>query len=346
MDVSKTDEQRAWEEAVSGVLSSGTCADPAVQPVADDPSLWKALVDIGLPALQAPELSGVHAAGVECMLAVEAAGRAMSVAPVLGQGVLAPALLRAAGADELLAQVADGGRRVTVGLSEDLSEIAEAGRPAVAVDAAGADAALAIDTSAGRRRLVALALDDERTPLIDSLDVSRTVRRIEVHEAGAEPLGSDIAVDAWQRVEAAVLTGLAADLVGVAEGGLDLAVEYAQERRQFGVPIGTFQAVQHLLADAHTRVEGARSCLWYAAWAGDHADPDEAVLAGRVAKAYASAAGRVVVEACVQTFGGIAITWEHPMHLRLRRTMFDQQAYGDEAVQHLAIGEHRLRTTG
>ena len=104
------------------------------------------------------------------------------------------------------------------------------------------------------------------------------------------------------------MTAAAADLVGVMQGALDDAVRYAGERTQFGVKIGSFQAVAHLLADALVGVEGARSCLWHAAWAIDHLPVDEARLAARTAKAYASAAGREVVETTVQVFGGIAIS--------------------------------------
>jgi alkylation response protein AidB-like acyl-CoA dehydrogenase len=97
-----------------------------------------------------------------------------------------------------------------------------------------------------------------------------------------------------------------------------------------------------MLADALVRVEGARSCLWHAAWAIDHLRSDEARLAAMTAKAYASDAGRDVVETAVQVFGGIAITWEHVAHLRVRRMLLDRQLFGDESVHYEAIAAMRL----
>jgi alkylation response protein AidB-like acyl-CoA dehydrogenase len=126
------------------------------------------------------------------------------------------------------------------------------------------------------------------------------------------------------------------------QGALDDVVAYVAERKQFGVAVGTFQAVQHLAADALVQLEGARSCCWYAAWAVDHLDADSAQLAAHVANAYASRAGLEVVEATVQMFGGIAITWEQTSHLRLRRALFDRRVGGDEAVQHAEVAALRL----
>jgi alkylation response protein AidB-like acyl-CoA dehydrogenase len=100
--------------------------------------------------------------------------------------------------------------------------------------------------------------------------------------------------------------------------------------------------VQHLAADALVQIEGARSCCWYAAWAVDRIDPDEALLAAHVAKGFASRAGLAVVEATVQMFGGIAITWEQASHLRLRRALFDRQVAGDETVQYSEVARLRL----
>src|ERR1700757_1362029 len=160
--------------------------------------------------------------------------------------------------------------------------------------------------------------------------------------ASAVETGEPIDEGRWQRVESLAMTAVAADLVGVMQGALDDAVRYAGDRAQFGGKIGSFQAVGHMLADALVQVEGARSCLWHAAWAIDQLPVDEARLAAMSAKAYAAAAGREVVETTVQVFGGIAITWEHVSHLRLRRTLLDRRLFGDEAVHYDAIAAMRL----
>jgi alkylation response protein AidB-like acyl-CoA dehydrogenase len=127
---------------------------------------------------------------------------------------------------------------------------------------------------------------------------------------------------------------------------LDDAVSYVARREQFGVPVGSFQAVQHLAAHAAVLTEGSRSAIWYAAWAATQLPPDEALLAARQAKAYCSEAALQVTETSIQMLGGIALTREHPSHLRLRRVLLSRRALGDETAQYTAIAHRRLAPTG
>ena len=138
---------------------------------------------------------------------------------------------------------------------------------------------------------------------------------------------------------------LSADLVGVMHSAVRTAVDHVKAREQFGVAVGTFQAVQHLAADAKVLLEGARSSMWYAAWAADELEPAEALLAARQAKAYSSRVGREVVELQVQLLGGIAITWEERAHVRVRRALLDRVTLGDEFVHEDAIATARLEAT-
>jgi alkylation response protein AidB-like acyl-CoA dehydrogenase len=103
--------------------------------------------------------------------------------------------------------------------------------------------------------------------------------------------------------------------------------------------------VQHLLAEAHCLLEGSVSAALYAAWAVDHAPPDEAVGAGRVAKAYCARAARAVCETAVQVHGGIGNTWECIVHVYLRRALLSAQWFGDDAVQLSALQHERLGVT-
>jgi alkylation response protein AidB-like acyl-CoA dehydrogenase len=337
MDVSLTEDQQLLRSTAARLADElGSANADALEGLTAD--VWGPLVELGLPALRAAELSGVEATGVEVALILEEFGRALSAAPTVGQGVLVPDLLVAAGADATLERVASGELRLAPALRADLSGLAALGDDAVAVDARGATHALLLD---GDRRLAAVALGSRA---LDALDLTRTVVAI---ERAATPddvgdLGGTIGDAAWRSVQALFLTALAADLVGVMQGALDDAVVYVAERHQFGVPVGSFQAVQHLAADALVDVEGARSCCWYAAWAVDRLDPDEALLAAHVANGYASRAGLAVVEATVQMFAGIAITWEQASHLRLRRALFDRQVGGDEVVQYEEVARLRL----
>ena len=125
-------------------------------------------------------------------------------------------------------------------------------------------------------------------------------------------------------------------------GVLDLTVAYAKERRQYGVPIGTFQAVQHLLAEARCLMEGAFSVALQASWAVDNLGPDEARTAGRVAKAYCARAARTVCETAVQVYGGMGNTWDCIVHVYLRRALLSSQWFGDDGEQLRQLQRTRL----
>jgi hypothetical protein len=252
--------------------------------------------------------------------------------------VIAPGLMAAAGAEASLERLANGELRVAPAFRRDLTAIAALGDEAVALDANGATHAVLVD---GDRRLVAVPLD--AAPL-GPLDLTRELVPVRSHAVidDVGDLGGPIDGTGWATAQALWLTAFAADLIGVMQGALDDVVAYVKERRQFGVAVGTFQAVQHLAADALVQLEGARSCCWYAAWGIDRLDVTAALLAAHVANGYASRAGLSVVEATVQMFGGIAITWEQASHLRLRRALFDRQVGGDESVQYAEVARLRL----
>ena len=125
-------------------------------------------------------------------------------------------------------------------------------------------------------------------------------------------------------------------------GVLDVTVAYAADRRQYGVAVGSFQAVQHLLAEAWTLMEGSRSVALHAAWAVDSLEPDDACAAGRVAKAYCARAARTVCETAVQVHGGIGNTWECMVHVYLRRALLSSQWFGDDGEQLRELQRERL----
>ena len=122
-----------------------------------------------------------------------------------------------------------------------------------------------------------------------------------------------------------------AEMLGAADHVLALSVQYAKDRVQFGKPIGSFQAVKHMLADALVDVEGMRSTVYYAAWCAAAGDPERS-LSASMAKAWCSDASRRVMASGLQVHGGIGFTWEHDMHLYLKRAQLDQVSYGDAAA--------------
>jgi alkylation response protein AidB-like acyl-CoA dehydrogenase len=140
---------------------------------------------------------------------------------------------------------------------------------------------------------------------------------------GGEELSGD-----FERASRAIAVMAAAESVGVAARVTGMAVDYAKERKQFGRAIGSYQAVSHACAQMFLETEGARSVAYWAAWALDH-DPEQAFMAANVAKAYASDAAVNVCRSALQVHGGIGFTWEHDLHLFLKRAEANAHAFGD-----------------
>jgi len=159
---------------------------------------------------------------------------------------------------------------------------------------------------------------------VRALDPTRRLFR--VSGGSREPLDGDVDKG---RGQAMVMN--AAESVGVATRAMEMAIEYAKDRKQFDRPIGTYQAVSHPCAQMLLEVEGARSAVYWAAWALDF-EPETAPLAVACAKAYAGDAGRRVPRAALQVHGGIGFTWEHDLHFFLKRGEANAHAYGDAAA--------------
>jgi alkylation response protein AidB-like acyl-CoA dehydrogenase len=284
---------------------------------------------------------GPLASGVEASIIADALGEVVADVPLAGP-VLAADLARRSGARPI-----DG---AVVALSPDLIDAAVvSGRatdtPIYAVDcaAAGPAAAYVLAPEGDGYRLATVEVDSAS----DGTDLTRTVRPIPAGAprfpvADQSRLLTRADLDAWSALGLALTS---ADLVGLMRGVLDVTVAYAQERKQYGVPIGTFQAVQHLLAEARCLMEGAFSAALYPAWAVDQLGPDDARAAGRVAKAYCARAARTVCETAVQVHGGMGNTWDCIVHVHLRRALLSSQWFGDEREQLRQLERTRLGVT-
>jgi alkylation response protein AidB-like acyl-CoA dehydrogenase len=282
---------------------------------------WAAICELGWPALLVPEEhDGLGLGVVELAVVQEELGASLAPSPFLST-VAAAAFIDDAGSDEqrarwLPALAAGETRGAVATLGED------DGWTAVP-DADGADVVVARD---GERWALLTEHDHEA---VDALDATRRLWR--VRAAGElDPLPGDGA-----RAADIVAVALAAESVGVGRRAMDMAVQYAKEREQFGRPIGAYQAVSHACAQMLLEVEGARSTSLYAAWALDH-EPESGPLAASMAKAYASDAGWRVPAAALQVHGGIGFTWEHDLHLWLKRGKANAYLWGDAR-------EHRAR---
>ncbi len=343
MDARLTDEQQMLHQ-LAARIAGDLAGDPAARPdpgawTARDERDWAGLAGAGLIGLHTPEEAGGGGSGVvETALAAEQFAAVLSPAPFLGAAAWVPALLAAARADEALKAVNRGALRLAPVLRPDLSAPALRGEEGIAFDARGAAAGLVTDHD-GRLHAVTLG------PPTRGADLTRALRPAAADAAAVDlvpPLGSPLSAEDLDRVQATALAVLSADLLGTMRRALDDAASHVRHREQFGVPVGSFQAVQHLAAHAATLAEGSRSAMLHAAWAATRLPADEALLAARQAKAYCSDAALQVVETSVQLFGGIAFTHEHPSHLRLRRVLLARTVLGDETAQYAAIADRRL----
>jgi len=153
-------------------------------------------------------------------------------------------------------------------------------------------------------------------------------------EAGRANLGESLFDET--RPENERLTALALEAVGISQKALDLGVEYAKEREQFGRKIGVYQAVSHALADTYVETELARSLAYWAAWSVAE-DDEQAPIAAAAAKAYASDAAVVACERSIQVHGGIGFTWEHVLHEYYKRALWIQAYDGYPRKQRVRI---------
>jgi hypothetical protein len=209
------------------------------------------------------------------------------------------------------------------------------------------DAAYVLVPEGSGYRLASVPLDRAREAGAGS-DLTRAVRVIPAGStwhavAGPRRLLTADDVAAWSALGLALTS---AELVGAMRGVLDITVAYAAERRQYGVPVGSFQAVQHLLAEAHCLMEGSLSIALHASWAVDNLAPDAARSAGRAAKIYSARAARTVCETAIQVHGGIGNTWECMAHVYLRRALLSSEWFGDDGVQLRELGRERFGAAG
>lgn len=215
----------------------------------------------------------------------------------------------------------------------------------VDADLEGIDAAWVLVPDGTNFRLGRVPLEAEHDG-DGGADLTRSVRavpagtRVDPLTTGRPLVNDDVL--AWTALGLALTS---ADLVGVMRGVLDITVDYASQRKQYGVSVGSFQAVQHLLSEAWCLMEGSHSVALHAAWAADALAPEEARSAGRVAKAYCARAARTVCETAVQVHGGIGNTWECMVHAYLRRALLSSAWFGDDGVQLDALANDRLGAT-
>ena len=316
-----------------------------------DPKVWTRLgSELGVLGLSVPEADGgVGGTLVDQAVAVEELGASLACGPVFGTVFLAiPALVAAQAGqvrDALLAELVEGRRTAAfvvadrAGAPEAVTVTADGealtGTVERVVDAGAADDLLVAARGADGVALYAVDAAGpgvQRTPLV-TLDLTRPQATIQLSGAPgrlvAGPGEAERVIEHALQVGAALL---AAEQVGAGQHLLDLSVEYAKSRLQFGRPIGSFQAVKHRLADLLVDLEHARSTAYHAVWALADGSDDPA-LAVSIAQATCSAAFTRIATDTIQVHGGIGFTWEHQAHLYFKRAITDAALLGS-AEQH------------
>jgi alkylation response protein AidB-like acyl-CoA dehydrogenase len=338
------------EQAVRGLMES----DPPF-----DQKLWSRLgAELGVLGLSVPESDGGAGGNlVDQAVAVEEFGAALVCGPLFGTVYLAvPALVAASAGparDGLLADLVEGSRTAAFAVGERAGAFDPADVPVIAegdaltgalpqvVDAGAADVLLVAATGSDGLGLYAVDTAGDgvtRTPLA-TLDLTRPQASVELDGAKATLIaGPDEAPRVIQHALHVGAALLAVEQVGAAQHLLDLAVDYAKSRLQFGRPIGSFQAVKHRLADMLVETEHARSTAYHAVWALTDGSDDPA-LATAIAQATASAALSRIAADTIQVLGGIGFTWEHQAHLYFKRATTDAALLGSAEDHRSRIAE-------
>jgi alkylation response protein AidB-like acyl-CoA dehydrogenase len=290
-----------------------------------DEGVWKELCELGWAGIFIDERYGGQGLGiVELIILMEELGYALAPLPFLSNAA-AGLVLQAAGSDEQkerwLPGIASGELRGTVGLVTD-------GEAKLVPDAATAE----VIVLCGHEGTEVVERSDAQIEPVRTMDPTRAFARV-----GANGAGRPLVGDHLPGLSCAALA-LAAELTGVSQRAMEMAVEYARDRKQFGRAIGAYQAVSHRCAQMLMEVEGARSATYYGAWTAD-AEPESLALAGCMAKAYASDAGWRVCTSSLQVHGGIGFTWEHDLHFFLKRAKVDGILYGSARAHRDAVAD-------
>jgi alkylation response protein AidB-like acyl-CoA dehydrogenase len=356
VDFEFSPDQEMLRETVRRFLADRAPAS-YVREMLDDPrgttdTVWKGLAELGVTSLLVPEAHGGAGMGmVDTGVVLEELGRAVHPGPFAASAVATVSAVVLAGGEgdaaAMLPGLADGSTVGTVALLEpgqryawwtpETAAVADGGAWAVSgskVHVPDAGAADVFVVTASTDEGVGLFAVDAGAPGLrvsptPTVDGTRKEARLDLDAVPARRLGD--AGDASAAVGDLVdrmLVAAVVDGVGAASRALEMAVEYAKERHQFGRPIGSFQAVQHLCADMLHDVELARAGAYYALWALDAGPHGEGHLAATMAKAFASDALAGVGASLVQVLGGIGFTWEHDAHLYLKRLLSLQQVLG------------------
>ncbi len=361
MDFGFSEEQDMLRDSVRAFLAD-ECPMTHVRQMMDDErgfadELWSKMAALGWTGLIIPEeYGGAGLDMVDMVVVLEEMGRTVMPGPFYASAILGGVAIALGGSEEqksrFLSSLATGEKRATLAQVEESGRWDAAGIALAAQDdgagyrlqgtklfvhdAHNADVLVVAARSGGEgEEGVTLFLvengDGVSTRVLKTMDQTRKLCEVELDvRLGADAVLGEVG-EGWRLLDRVVdraKVGLCAEMCGGAQAVLDMSVEYAKVREQFGKPIGSFQAIQHKCADMMVQVESAKSATYYAAWAVAN-DVPEAHLAACMAKAYCSDAYRDVSGEGIQIHGGIGFTWEHDMHLYFKRAKGSEVTFGD-----------------
>ena len=335
-----------------------------------DPAVWSQMAnELGLQSIHIPEeYGGQGFTFVELAIVLEEMGRFLLCAPYFSSIVLAADAIMNAGSDadkkELLPGIASGETIATLAFTEPSGKWDASGIEMVASGSGdsytlngtkmfvldGSIANLVVvaartQGTSGEDGISLFAVDGDASGLtrtaLSTMDQTRKQAKLEFDGVSARPIGTPgSAWPAFSKTLDQAAVGIANEMVGGAQMVLEMSVEYAKVRVQFGRPIGSFQAIKHKCADMLLEVESGKSAAYYAAWAAAE-DNDELPVAASLAKAYCSDAYFHAAAENIQIHGGIGFTWEHDAHLYFKRAKSSEILLGD-ATYHRELLAQRI----
>jgi alkylation response protein AidB-like acyl-CoA dehydrogenase len=376
LDFGFSEEQEMLRDAAKRFLADNCPTTVPRKMMADatahDPAFWKKIVELGWPGLLIPEeYGGQGGSFLDMTVIIEEAGKALLPGPFFAAAVLGAPLLVECGSDqqkkELLPRMARGEFIPTVAIAEASGRF-DAGGIELRAEKRGSsyvlngekffvpDAHVANGIAVAARTaksanpeegITLFGVDAKAKGItvtqLKTVDMTRRLCHVKFDnvtiEAAASLLGKEN--QGWpilKRTLDVATAALSAEMVGTAQRALDISVEYAKTRVQFGKPIGSFQAVKHKCVDMMVAVENARSITYYACWTVDERVP-EAATAVPMAKAYASDMAKNVTSEAIQVHGGIGFTWEHDMHLFHRRALAGEANFGNAPVHRETVAK-------
>jgi alkylation response protein AidB-like acyl-CoA dehydrogenase len=306
-----------------------------------------------LGALVDPEADGGGLSLLELALICEEAGRVLADVSLVATAAYAVGILQHGNesAQSLLRKIATSGEvAAVVQVTGARLDRETKTMTAYCPDAMGAELATTlvvanVDRSEAWVALVRSDTDGVTRDTRRAIDPTRRIAQVRCDNAPAEVVSEgDVARRSIDSGRRKALVALAAEDLGAASACLERSIEYAKERRAFGRPIGSFQAIKHLCVDAYIAVEQLRTLVWYAAWCED-GEPASFPIAASAARAYAGETLQQCSETLIQVHGGVGVTWEHDAQLYWRRAQVDRVILGTPADHREVVARGALALT-